>query len=103
MKILTEVRFYLVLMTIAFLSLLIHYLNLQDELTKCKTQKGFIPGGDIQKAQMQETIDSLQLENFNLSHQVGINELVIDELSHREKYKSLKKDIDNELNSNKYE
>lgn len=51
----------------------------------------------------QNKVDSLQSEVFILNHEIGINELVIDELSHTAKYKELPKDYEKELNSNKYE
>jgi hypothetical protein len=47
--------------------------------------------------------DSLYDEHFQSSHENGIMELMIDELSSTTKYKDLKKDIDKERNSNKYE
>ena len=64
MKILTQIRFYLVIVTLAFIALFVNYVKLKDELLKCQTNNGYVPGGDIQKAQMQELIDSLHDENF---------------------------------------
>ena len=93
MKILKDVRLYFVIVTLALLTLTIHYLNTKEDLIKFQTEN----------VQLQNTLDSLELENFNLSHEIGINELIIDELSHTKKYEDIKKDIENELNSNKYE
>jgi len=47
--------------------------------------------------------DSLYDEHFESSHDNGIMELMIDELSSTSKYKDLKKDLEKERNSNKYE
>lgn len=47
--------------------------------------------------------DSLYDEHFQSSHDNGIMELMIDELSLTSKYKDLKKDLEKERNSNKYE
>ena len=75
MKILSQIRFYLVVVIIAFLSLGINYLNLKDELTKCQTDKGYIPSGDIEKAELQNKIDSLNSEMFNIQNEVGRYEI----------------------------
>jgi hypothetical protein len=47
--------------------------------------------------------DSLYEENFQLNHWNGVQELILDELSYKPKYKDLPKDIEKERNSNKYE
>lgn len=47
--------------------------------------------------------DSLYEENFQLNHWNGVQELILDELSYKSKYKDLLKDIEKERNSNKYE
>ena len=78
MKILTQIRFYLVVVTISFLGLLINYLNLKDELTKCQTDKGFIPGVDISKAELQNKIDSLNSELFIRQVEIGRYEVAFD-------------------------
>jgi len=64
MKILTQIRLYLVISLLAFLCLVIKYINQKDELLKCQTDKGFVEGGDIQKAELIQTIDSLKNEMF---------------------------------------
>ena len=82
MKILSDIRFYLVVTVIAFLSLLINYLNLKDDFVKCQTDKGFIPGGDIQKAQTIDSLtnltDSLQNELFVKGVEVGRYEVALE-------------------------
>jgi len=47
--------------------------------------------------------DSLYEENFMLNHWNGVQDLILDELSYKSKYKDLLKDIEKERNSNKYE
>jgi len=82
MKILSDIRFYLVVTVIAFLSLLINYLNLKDDFVKCQTDKGSIPGGDIQKAQTIDSLtnlkDSLQSELFVKEVEVGRYEVALE-------------------------
>ena len=78
MKIITQIRFYLVIVTIAFLSLGINYLNLREELKKCQTDKGYIPGGDIEKAELRALVDSLRDENFIKSTEIGRYEITLD-------------------------
>lgn len=80
MKILTQIRFYLVIVILAFLGLLVNYFKIEDELKKCQTDKGYIPGGDIQKAEMQRLIDSLHDENFIKSTELGRYELTLEYL-----------------------
>lgn len=76
MKIITQLRFYVVLVTIAFLCLFVNYFNLKNELTKCQTDKGYIPGGDIEKAELNTKIDSLQSEIFVKDIQIGSYEVM---------------------------
>jgi hypothetical protein len=71
MKIITQIRFYLVIVTLSFLGLLVNYLNLQDELTKCKTDKYSIQGGDIR---LNDLHDSL----FILTTNLGRYEIALD-------------------------
>lgn len=52
---------------------------------------------------LRNDVDSLYEENFQLNHWNGVQELIIDELSYRPKYKDLLRDIEKERNSNKYE
>ena len=85
MKILTQIRFYLVVVTIAFLGLGINYLNLRDELTKCQTDKGYVPGGDIEKAELQNKVDSLRDELFNQQTIVGRYEIALELLKEKDK------------------
>ena len=83
MKILTQIRFYLVIVTLAFLGLLVNYINLKDELTKCQTEKGYIPGGDIEKAELQNTIDSLSSELFIKQTEIGRYEITYEVFKER--------------------
>lgn len=87
MKILTNVKFYLVIAVIAFLSTLIHYLNQKDELKKtkeelikCQVDGNYVPGGNIQQAEEQSVIDSLNTELFNKSTEVGRYEITLEYL-----------------------
>lgn len=80
MKILTQVRFYLVLVTLAFITLLVQYLNQKEELKQCQTDNGFISGGDIEKAELQNRIDSLHDELFNEKTISGRYELTLEHL-----------------------
>ena len=76
MKILTQIRFYLVLVILAFITLLVQYLNQKEELKQCQTDKGFIPGGDIEKAKLFEQVDSLKNEIFVKEIQLGSYEIM---------------------------
>jgi len=80
MKILTQVRFYLVLVTLAFITLLVQYLNQKEELKQCQTDNGFISGGDIEKAELQNRIDSLHDELFIEKTNSGRYELTLEHL-----------------------
>ena len=80
MKILTQVRFYLVLVTLAFITLLVQYLNQKEELKQCQTDNGFISGGDIQKAELQNRIDNLHDELFIEKTNSGRYELTLEHL-----------------------
>lgn len=76
MKILSDIRLYFVVVLISLLSLGVHYYNLKDELIKCQTEKGFLPGGDIEKAQLMEQVDSLRNEIFVKEIQLGSYEVM---------------------------
>jgi len=75
MKILTQIRLYLVISLLAFLCLVIKYINQKDELLKCQTDKGFVEGGDIQKAELIQTIDSLKNEMFIMEIELNRGEV----------------------------
>ena len=71
MKILTDLRFYVVVATLSLTGLLVNYFNKLDdlektkeELIKCQTDKGYIPGGDIEKSLIINERDSLRDELF---------------------------------------
>ena len=63
MKIITQIRFYLVVAILAFMSLLVHYLNQQEELKKCQTDKYSLSGGNISTSELR---DSLFIMSTNL-------------------------------------
>lgn len=76
MKILKDIRFYLVLVSLSLLALMVNYLKVKDELKKCQTENGYIPGGDIEKAELLTTIDSLKSEMFVKEIQIGSYEVM---------------------------
>jgi hypothetical protein len=96
MKVLTQIRFYVVAVSIAFITLLVFYFNQQEELKKCQVEKGFIPGGDIEKAEMQTRLDSLHDELFNETNMSGRYELMLDHL--KEKYPKIGLEMEEWLN-----
>jgi hypothetical protein len=78
MKILTQLRFYVVVVTLSFTGLLVSYFNnledlkkTKEELLKCQTDNGYIPGGDITSAQIINERDSLRDELFIRFTEVG--------------------------------
>lgn len=76
MKILLDIRFYFVVSIISLLSLGIHHIKLENELIKCKTENGFIPGGDIERSELLNQIDSLRSEMFVKDIQIGSYEVM---------------------------
>lgn len=76
MKIINQIRFFVVVLSIALLGLGINYYKLEKELIRCQTDKGFIPGGDIEKAELNSTIDSLKNEMFVKEIQIGSYEVM---------------------------
>lgn len=83
MKIFSDVRFYFIVFTISFLGLLVNYLNLKSDLAKCQLEKNNISGGDIEKAELQQTIDSLQSEVFVKSTVIGRYEITLEWLKEK--------------------
>lgn len=79
----SQVKFYIVSLLIGFTVISIKYVNSIDELKKCQTDKGFVSGGDIQKANLQETVDSLQNELFIKSTEVGRYEIALEILKEK--------------------
>ena len=88
MKILSDVRLYFVIVTILFLSLLVNYLNMKDELSKYKTELS----KNVEKVEMQQTIDSLQSELFIKSIEIGRYEIAFEIF--KEKNKSCSEEFD---------
>ena len=85
MKILTDLRFYVVVATLSFTGLLVHYSNnleelkkTKEELVKCQTDNGYIPGGDIEKVQIINERDSLRDELFIRSTEVGRYDIALE-------------------------
>jgi len=76
MKILSQIRFYIVLLSLSLIILSIQYLNQKEELIKCQTEKGYVPGGDIERAQLMEQVDSLRNEMFVKEIQLGSYEVM---------------------------
>jgi hypothetical protein len=89
MKILTDLRFYVVVATLSFTGLLVHYSNnledlkkTKEELLKCQTDNGYIPGGDITSAKeidrLQKLSDSLRDESFIHFTEAGRYEVALE-------------------------
>jgi hypothetical protein len=89
MKILTQLRFYVVVATLSFTGLLVNYFNkleelrkTKEELVKCQTDNGYIPGGDIEKVRLTNQIDSLQTiiqeKVTPKEHFDGVTEMILD-------------------------
>ena len=105
MKILTNLRFYVVVATLSFTGLLVNYFNKLDdlektkeELLKCQTDKGYIPGGDITTTQIINERDSLliivQEKVQPKEHFDGVTEMImIDYLNDKFLNEDAKKDI----------
>ena len=72
----SQVKFYIVSLLIGFTVISIKYVNSIDELKKCQTDKGFVAGGDIAKAQLMEEVDSLRNEIFVKEIQLGSYEVM---------------------------
>lgn len=87
MKIIQDIRLYLVIVTLSFLGLLVNYLNVKEELEKCKIGDNFIQGGDIAKAQLidslQRKCDSLHWELFPTQVELGRYEMAFEILKER--------------------
>ncbi len=76
MKILSQIRFFLVLVSLTLLTVTVLYLNQKEELIKCQTEKGYISGGDIERSQLMEQVDSLRNEMFVKEIQLGSYEVM---------------------------
>jgi hypothetical protein len=81
----TKLRGGLSMSLLGLIIMTFYYLQQQDELKKCQTDKSYISGGDIQKAGMQQTIDSLQMELFNQQTITGRYEIALEILKEKDK------------------
>lgn len=80
MKILKDTRFYLLVVSLLCVTLVVKYFNLKEDINQFKIDNDFIPGGDIQKAELLKQIDSLHDENFIKSTELGRYELTLEYL-----------------------
>lgn len=80
MKILKDTRFYLLVVSLLCLTLTVKYFNLKEDINQFKIDNDFIPGGDIQKAELLKQVDSLRDENFIKSTELGRYELTLEYL-----------------------
>jgi hypothetical protein len=94
-------RLVIVLITLTWLSSL-SVMN-REVITEKQTLTDSLNYYKLQNDSLRNQYDSLYGEHFQSTHDNGIIELIIDELSSTSKYKDLKKDLEKERNSNKYE
>lgn len=103
MKILSDLRFYVVVATLSFTGLLVNYVNnldelkkTKEELIKCQTDRNYIPGGDITSSRgvgpVSSDIDSIRDELFIERVESGRHELTRDEIF--AKYPKIKKEYE---------
>jgi hypothetical protein len=107
MKILTDLRFYVVVATLSFTGLLVNYLNnlddlkkTKEELLKCQTDKGYIPGGNITFSSETDSVlyilDSLRSDLFIERVDAGRHELTREDILN--KYPKVKKEYEEYYN-----
>lgn len=96
MRVFKDFRFYFVIVTLSFISLLVNYLNLKEEFKQCKEEYDFIQGGDIEKNQLTNRADSLYDELFIEKVDAGRHELTRDEILN--KYPKVKKEYEDYYN-----
>jgi len=107
MKILTQLRFYVVVATLSFTGLLVNYLNnlddlkkTKEELLKCQTDKGYIPGGNITFSKETDSVlcilDTLRSDLFIERVESGRHELTREEILN--KYPKIKKEYEEYYN-----
>lgn len=92
MDMLKKTRILLIIVTLAFLGLLVNFLNQKTELDKVKDElmgyeirSNHIPGGDITSASLMELSDSLRNEVFIREVQLGKYEIAIELLKEKNK------------------
>jgi hypothetical protein len=76
MKIVTQLKFYVVLVSISFIGLMVNYFKVKNQLDKCETDKYYLSGGDIEKSQLIDRVDSLKEELYIRDIEVGSYELM---------------------------
>jgi hypothetical protein len=96
MKNLTKLKIYVVLVSLLFITLVVHYFNLKNELKECKEDYDFIQGGDIEKSQLTNRADSLYDELFIEKVDASRHELTRDEILN--KYPKVKKEYEDYYN-----
>jgi hypothetical protein len=74
----TRLRVGIVMSLLSLIILTFFFFQQQDELKKCKSQESFISGGDIEKEQLRNQIDSLNRELFILETQIGRYEIAFE-------------------------
>jgi len=80
------------MLSLSLIILTFFFFQQQDELKKCKSQDNFIFGGDIEKEQLRNRVDSLNDELFIEKSDAGRHELTREEILG--KYPKIAKEYD---------
>jgi hypothetical protein len=92
----TRLRAAIVMSLLSLVILTFFYFQQKDELQKCKSDNGFLQGGDIEKSQILNQRDSLHDELFNERVDAGRHELTREAILN--KYPELKKEYEEYFN-----
>ncbi len=76
----TRLRAGIAMLSLSLIILTFFFFQQQDELKKCKSQDSFISGGDIEKEQLRNRVDSLNDELFIEKVDAGRHELTREEI-----------------------